>query len=87
MVKELNFIQTGQFKQETVACGLDYEISKLDDPKECYLKSLAIELEPKRDALGKVLAELGMTPTIPEGGYFMMADISKLSKFCTLLNK
>ena len=52
----------------------------LDDPKECYLRSLAAELEPKRDALGKVLADVGMTPTIPEGGYFMMADVSNLSK-------
>ena len=36
---------------------------------------------PKRDMLAKVLTEVGITPTIPEGGYFMMADISKLGKF------
>lgn len=44
-----------------------------------------MELEPKRDALGKVLAELGMTPTIPEGGYFMLADISNLSEYINLI--
>ena len=64
-----------------MAFGLDHEIAVLDDPKECYLKSLAAELEPKRDALGKVLADVGMTPTIPEGGYFMLADVSNLSMF------
>ena len=69
------------FHQETVACGLDHEMELYHDkPEECYLKSLAKELEPKRDVLGQVLEELGMTPTIPEGGYFMLADISKLSK-------
>lgn len=67
--------------QETVATGLDYEISVFGDEEKCYLQSLAIELEPKRDMLAKVLTELGMTPTIPEGGYFLMADISKLSKY------
>lgn len=64
--------------QEAIALGLDYEISVFGDPEKCYLQSLARELQPKRDQLAKVLAEVGMTPTIPEGGYFMMADISKL---------
>lgn len=64
--------------QEAVAAGLDYEISVFGDPEKCYLQSLARELQPKRDMLAKVLSEVGMTPTIPEGGYFLMADISKL---------
>ncbi|XP_045200327.2 kynurenine--oxoglutarate transaminase 3-like isoform X2 [Mercenaria mercenaria] len=64
--------------QEAVASGLDYEISVFGDQEKCYLQSLALELLPKRDMLAKVLAEVGITPTIPEGGYFMMADISKL---------
>ncbi|XP_060557184.1 kynurenine--oxoglutarate transaminase 3-like [Ruditapes philippinarum] len=64
--------------QETVAAGLDYELSVFGDPEKCYLQSLALEMLPKRDMLAKVLTEVGITPTIPEGGYFMMADISKL---------
>lgn len=65
--------------QEAVAAGLDYEISVFGDPEKCYLQSLALELLPKRDMLAKVLTEVGITPTIPEGGYFMMADISKIN--------
>ena len=66
--------------QEAVADGLEYELSVYDNHDECYLFSLATELKPKRDALAKALVEIGMVPTIPEGGYFMMADISNLSK-------
>ncbi|KAJ8300948.1 hypothetical protein KUTeg_022467 [Tegillarca granosa] len=35
------------------------------------------ELKPKRDKLAKLLADNGMKPIVPEGGYFMLADISK----------
>ena len=65
--------------QEAVADGLEYELSVYDNHDECYLFSLATELKPKRDALAKALVEIGMVPTIPEGGYFMMADISNLN--------
>lgn len=65
--------------QEAVADGLEYELSVFNDPDKCYLFSLAKELQPKRDALAKALTEIGMVPTIPEGGYFMMADISNLN--------
>ncbi|XP_052789184.1 kynurenine--oxoglutarate transaminase 3-like isoform X2 [Mya arenaria] len=66
--------------QEAVAAGLEYELSVFGDEEKCYLKSLALqELAPKRDMLAKVLSEVGMTPTVPEGGYFMLADISKLN--------
>ncbi|WAR30342.1 KAT3-like protein [Mya arenaria] len=68
--------------QEAVAAGLEYELSVFGDEEKCYLKSLALqELAPKRDMLAKVLSEVGMTPTVPEGGYFMLADISKLRGF------
>merc|ERR1712137_890030 len=32
----------------------------------------------KRDKLAAVLSETGFIPYVPEGGYFMMADVSKL---------
>ncbi|KAL3871253.1 hypothetical protein ACJMK2_039260 [Sinanodonta woodiana] len=65
--------------QEAVASGLDYEITQLNHPEKCYLYTLAKELLPKRELLAKSLSDFGMIPTIPEGGYFMMADISKLN--------
>jgi kynurenine--oxoglutarate transaminase/cysteine-S-conjugate beta-lyase/glutamine--phenylpyruvate transaminase len=37
-----------------------------------------MELEAKRDFMAKFLSDVGMVPTIPEGGYFMVADWSAL---------
>ncbi len=48
---------------------------------ECYFYSLAEELLPKRELMAKFLSEVGMVPTIPEGGYFMIADWSPLGMF------
>jgi len=64
--------------QEAVAVGFEQEMERMDSD-ECYFKSLALELEPKRDKLAAVLSESGFIPFVPEGGYFMMADVSKLS--------
>lgn len=47
---------------------------------ESYFKSIAAELKPKRDRLAQLLLDIGLTPVIPEGGYFMLADISKIAK-------
>ncbi len=38
------------------------------------------ELRIKRDRLAKLLSDAGLTPVIPEGGYFMLADISNIAK-------
>lgn len=43
-----------------------------------YWKELAEMLEKKRDKMAKFLSEVGMSPTIPDGGYFMIADFSAL---------
>ncbi|XP_071097678.1 kynurenine aminotransferase-like isoform X1 [Haliotis cracherodii] len=64
--------------QEAVAIGFEKELSRLDSP-DCYFRALPAELLPKRDMLAKTLKELGMTPIIPEGGYFIMTDVSKFS--------
>ena len=37
-------------------------------------------LEKKRDLMAKLLTDVGFKPTIPEGGYFMMADTSDIGK-------
>lgn len=48
---------------------------------ECYFSSLAEELEGKRDRMASIVQAAGMTPVIPEGGYFMLVDVSPLSEF------
>lgn len=66
--------------QEAVARGFEIEFNRLGTP-ECYFNSLPEELTAKRDFMAKFLSDVGMNPTIPEGGYFMLADWSKLSEF------
>ena len=63
--------------QEAVAVSFEEEVKKLGQ-KDCYFTALAEELEPKRDAMAKFLSEAGIKPTVPDGGYFMMADFSAL---------
>lgn len=47
---------------------------------ECYFSALAEELEGKRDRLAAILLEAGMTPVVPEGGYFMLVDVTPLGE-------
>ena len=62
-----------------MAGGLEVEVERRASP-DCYFNSLALELLPKRDQLAQVLESLGMHPVVPEGGYFMLADISQMSQ-------
>ncbi|KAM9796498.1 kynurenine--oxoglutarate transaminase 3-like isoform X2 [Syngnathus typhle] len=64
--------------QEAVAQGLLLNYELMGQP-ECYFTSLAEELEGKRDRLADILREAGLSPIIPEGGYFMLADVSALN--------
>ena len=68
--------------QEAVAISFDVERQRLDSP-DCYHNSISEELRPKRDKMAKFLEEVGMVPTVPEGGYFMVADFSSLSTSTT----
>ncbi|KAI1290064.1 Kynurenine--oxoglutarate transaminase 3 [Halotydeus destructor] len=63
--------------QKEVAVAFEKEIELLDQP-ESYWKQLSITLEAKRDRLANFLASVGMKPTVPDAGYFMMADFSQL---------
>lgn len=63
--------------QEAVAQGFELELGRLGQP-ESYFLSLPRELEAKRDFMAKFLSDVGMVPTVPEGGYFMVADWSAL---------
>lgn len=47
---------------------------------DCYFTSLAEELEGKRDRMAAILKQAGMRPVVPEGGYFMVADVTALSE-------
>ncbi|XP_043554673.1 kynurenine--oxoglutarate transaminase 3-like isoform X4 [Chiloscyllium plagiosum] len=63
--------------QEAVAQGIWKEYGRLTD-KDCYFLSLPRELEAKRNRMAKFLHTVRMKPIIPEGGYFMIVDISAL---------
>ncbi|XP_051233064.1 kynurenine--oxoglutarate transaminase 3 [Dicentrarchus labrax] len=65
--------------QEAVAQGLLRNFDLMGQP-ECYFSSLAEELEGKRDRMAAIVKEAGMTPVIPEGGYFMLVDVTSLNQ-------
>lgn len=65
--------------QEAVAQGLLVDYARMGKP-ECYFCSLATELEGKRDRLAGILRSVGMTPVVPEGGYFMIVDVTALNQ-------
>lgn len=62
-----------------MAEGFEKEFELLGAP-ESYFISLRKELQLKRDRLAACLASVGLKPIIPEGGYFLMADISEVSE-------
>uniref|UniRef100_A0A182JIJ1 Aminotransferase class I/classII large domain-containing protein n=1 Tax=Anopheles atroparvus TaxID=41427 RepID=A0A182JIJ1_ANOAO len=64
--------------QEAIAVGFERELNQLSSP-ECYFNSISKELITKRDYMARFLEDIGMHPTIPQGGYFMIADWSKLT--------
>ncbi|XP_026463423.1 kynurenine--oxoglutarate transaminase 3-like isoform X1 [Ctenocephalides felis] len=63
--------------QEALARGFETELARFDSD-ECFFKSLAVELEGKRDFVCKFLEDAGMKPVKPDGGYFIVADWSAL---------
>lgn len=60
-----------------MAIGFEQELERFGQT-DCYFVSLAKELLPKRNYMAKFLSDVGMIPTIPEGGYFMVANWSAL---------
>ncbi|XP_055332231.1 kynurenine aminotransferase-like isoform X3 [Paramacrobiotus metropolitanus] len=63
--------------QEAVAVGFEIEMKRLGSP-ECYFLELPAMLKGKRDRMAQMLIDTGFIPTVPEGGYFMLADYSKI---------
>jgi len=64
--------------QEAVARSFEKEMDRLDSP-ECYFKTISVDLQKKRDYIADICRQVGMEPVVPEGGYFIMADWSKLA--------
>jgi len=69
--------------QEAVAQCFETEIGRLGSDQSYFL-TLPKELQAKRDKIAKLLTEVGMKPIIPQGGYFMIADASNMSKYFNL---
>lgn len=64
--------------EEAVAIAFEKELGRLDSP-ECYFNALPRELKAKRDFMVNALNKVGMNTTIPEGGFFVVSDWSKLA--------
>jgi len=64
--------------QEAVARAFEVELGRLASP-DCYFTSISVDLARKRDYVVEMLEEVGMSPVVPEGGYFIMADWSALA--------
>lgn len=65
--------------QEAVGQGLLRDFELMGKP-DCYFTSLALELEGKRDRMAAMLRQTGMTPVVPEGGYFMIVDVTAINQ-------
>ena len=65
--------------QEAVARAFELELKRIESP-ECYFTSISVDLQKRRDMIVNILEEAGLPPVVPEGGYFIMADWTPLSK-------
>ncbi|XP_064164822.1 kynurenine--oxoglutarate transaminase 1 isoform X1 [Anguilla rostrata] len=64
--------------QEAVAHGFQREFECFGNP-ESYFLQLPEKIHHKRQKLAQCLVSVGLQPIMPEGGYFMMADISTMN--------
>lgn len=62
-----------------MAQGFQRELTLYGKP-ESYFVQLPEELQQKRDWLVQSLDGVGMKPIVPEGTYFLVADISQFSE-------
>lgn len=72
--------------QEAIAIAFEKEIERLHKP-DSYWRELSAMLEKKRDKMANMLLNSNLIPTIPQGGYFMMANISDVVKHIDLSNE
>ena len=60
--------------------GLERETPILGQ-EDSYFKQLPRMLQTKRDEMSVALKDVGMNPIVPQGGYFMLANISELGMY------
>ena len=65
--------------QEAIAEGLEVELARYGQP-DSYLSQTVQTLLRKRDETCSVLKEVGFTPIVPDGGYFILADTTAVGK-------
>lgn len=65
-----------------MAQGFQREFERYGKP-DSYFVQLPKEMQQKRDQLVQSLVAVGMKPIIPEGTYFLVADISEFSELCS----
>lgn len=63
--------------EEAVAIVIEKELSKLGQP-DSYFVTFQNELQAKRDYIVKELCEANIIPTVPDGGFLLVADWSQL---------
>nr|XP_061800237.1 kynurenine--oxoglutarate transaminase 1 [Nerophis lumbriciformis] len=63
--------------QEAVARGFEQEFEFMGSPRS-YFQQLPAMLSQKREKLASCLESVGLKPIMPEGGYFMITDISSV---------
>ncbi|KAG1714363.1 Kynurenine--oxoglutarate transaminase 3 [Nymphon striatum] len=64
--------------QEATAVGFEKEIPRMGK-SDSYWLDLQTMLKEKRDKLAKTLEDCGLSPVIPDGGYFMVFDIREIA--------
>lgn len=64
--------------QEAIAIALETQLPLLGT-EQSYFHQLCVELTGKRDRFVAALRAAGMRPTVPEGGFFVVADWSGLA--------
>jgi aminotransferase len=55
--------------------GVTVGITELPDS---FYRDLAREFQMKRDRFCAALAKAGLTPSVPQGAYYVLADVSRL---------
>ncbi|KAL7056846.1 hypothetical protein AAHC03_019243 [Spirometra sp. Aus1] len=63
--------------QEALASAFEYELP-LMGTAESYFQEITASVEQKCHVLASALARVGMTPVMPQGGYFLMANIETI---------
>lgn len=71
LVNDLYYVCVPSIVQHAVADAIE----QLDDE---FYRGLAQENQARRDRFCAVLDEVGLTPRVPEGAYYVLADVSRM---------